>query len=268
MGVTLAFHSYKGGTGKTLISANIAAILARRGKRVCLIDYDLHSPSQFTLLKNYIAHGIKPQQFVNNLLKGECEVEEALLEVDVGATDGTLVAAFGNESTEAEKFMATRDRNWEGKAFGRLTDAKNRLLKKHKMDYVILDTHPGVVYASLNAVATSDVVTLVTRKDEDDMKGTQKLITEIADEFDTRSTIILNRVVCEGCGGALPLNESSRVSAEILKRLGRPIIGVIPCLWQLQLAGSQELYAVTQPTHPFVNALQQTADEIGRLSHT
>lgn len=42
---SIAFHSYKGGTGKTTISANFAASLAKKGYRVCLLDLDVYAPS-------------------------------------------------------------------------------------------------------------------------------------------------------------------------------------------------------------------------------
>ena len=38
MGKIVAVHSYKGGTGKTSLSVNLAATLAKQGKKVCLFD--------------------------------------------------------------------------------------------------------------------------------------------------------------------------------------------------------------------------------------
>jgi tetratricopeptide (TPR) repeat protein/cellulose biosynthesis protein BcsQ len=40
----LTFYSYKGGTGRTMLLANIAWILASNGKRVLTIDWDLEAP--------------------------------------------------------------------------------------------------------------------------------------------------------------------------------------------------------------------------------
>ena len=45
MGKIIAFHSYKGGTGKTLLSINLAATYAKNGKDVCLLDLDFRAPS-------------------------------------------------------------------------------------------------------------------------------------------------------------------------------------------------------------------------------
>jgi len=38
------FYSYKGGTGRTMALANIALLLARAGKRVLVVDFDLEAP--------------------------------------------------------------------------------------------------------------------------------------------------------------------------------------------------------------------------------
>jgi chromosome partitioning protein len=42
---SIVFHSYKGGTGKTTLAANYAALLARKGFRVFLLDLDVYAPS-------------------------------------------------------------------------------------------------------------------------------------------------------------------------------------------------------------------------------
>lgn len=44
MGRIVSIHSYRGGTGKSNISANLAYLAARRGKRVAVLDTDLQAP--------------------------------------------------------------------------------------------------------------------------------------------------------------------------------------------------------------------------------
>lgn len=50
----VTFYSYKGGVGRTLALANIGVLLARQGKRVLLIDWDLEAPG----LDRYFQHHI------------------------------------------------------------------------------------------------------------------------------------------------------------------------------------------------------------------
>lgn len=43
-GEIVSFYSYKGGTGRSMLLANIAWILASNGKRVLMVDWDLEAP--------------------------------------------------------------------------------------------------------------------------------------------------------------------------------------------------------------------------------
>src|SRR6266704_5963326 len=81
MGTAIAVHSYKGGTGKTLISANLAVLLSKMGKKVCLLDYDFRGPSLHILLKT------RPKRWLNDYLKGNCTVDEVLTEFPLNGTN-------------------------------------------------------------------------------------------------------------------------------------------------------------------------------------
>ena len=71
---TVTFYSYKGGVGRTLALMNVAARLAKRGKRVFILDFDLEAPGVDSFpgtpdatrgiveyLSLYMAHGTVPQ---------------------------------------------------------------------------------------------------------------------------------------------------------------------------------------------------------------
>jgi len=49
---TVAFYSYKGGVGRTAALVHVAVILAKRGKKVLLIDLDLEAPSLHNVINN------------------------------------------------------------------------------------------------------------------------------------------------------------------------------------------------------------------------
>ena len=71
----IAFHSYKGGTGKTTLAANFAALLAKKGYKVFLLDFDVYSPS----LQSYFE--IDPKKWINDFLFEKAELEEVLMDL-------------------------------------------------------------------------------------------------------------------------------------------------------------------------------------------
>src|SRR4051812_6902216 len=50
----VTFYSYKGGVGRTFALANIAVLLARRGKRVLIMDWDLEAPGLHRYFERFL----------------------------------------------------------------------------------------------------------------------------------------------------------------------------------------------------------------------
>jgi len=64
----ITFYSYKGGVGRTLALANIAVLLARRGKRVLMMDWDLEAPGLHRYFKGYISKNESQKKGLIHLL--------------------------------------------------------------------------------------------------------------------------------------------------------------------------------------------------------
>jgi flagellar biosynthesis protein FlhG len=74
----IAVISGKGGVGKTIITANLAASLSSLGRRVLVIDADLGLANLDILL------GVDPRHTIHDVLRGICSLEEAILPVSQG----------------------------------------------------------------------------------------------------------------------------------------------------------------------------------------
>jgi len=68
----VAFHSYKGGTGKSTISSNLSATLARKGFTAVLLDLDVYAPS----LQDYFQW--QPKKSINDFLFENANVDEVI----------------------------------------------------------------------------------------------------------------------------------------------------------------------------------------------
>jgi len=74
----LAVASGKGGVGKTNVSVNLATAFAQMGKKVMIMDADLGLANVDVML------GLQPKQNLSHVIKGECSLEEVLLDAPGG----------------------------------------------------------------------------------------------------------------------------------------------------------------------------------------
>ncbi len=70
------FYSYKGGVGRSMALANVAAILARLNKRVLVIDWDIEAPG----LERY---------FTESGLKGSRRDRDGLVDIAAAFASGS-----------------------------------------------------------------------------------------------------------------------------------------------------------------------------------
>jgi chromosome partitioning protein len=68
----IALHSYKGGTGKSTISSNLSASLAKKGLTAVLLDVDVYAPS----LQDYFQW--HPKKSINDYLFENANIDEVI----------------------------------------------------------------------------------------------------------------------------------------------------------------------------------------------
>jgi len=256
MGKILAVHSYKGGTGKTLLSVNIAAIFAKHRKKVCLFDLDFRAPSLATLLKID-----KAEYWMNDYLNGVCEINKVLVDMSNRINNaGELCVGLANPSTEAIRDMTAKDRKWEMHALGRLLSLRTSMLNNEEFDYLVFDTSPGLQYSSINAIVAADLVLVATTFDRSDVDGTRRMLKELYDLFEKKTEIVLNKVL----DGSVKTGKD-----EVRNRLKdiyqAPLLGVIPCFCDVLKAEGGLVFAQDKPDHPFTKILEEMANKIDNM---
>jgi len=258
LGKIIAIHSYKGGTGKTLLSINLAALYANKGKNVCLLDLDFRAPSLQAIFK------VRDVEYwVNDYLNGVCEIKKVLKDLSqTHVKRGRFLIGLANPSTEAIREMTAKDRKWEMKALGRLLSLKTSLLNDMQLDYVIFDTSPGLQYSSINAIVSSDVALVVSGTDISDIKGTQRMIDELYDLFEKKTGLIMNKVLTEVLSSK---NERADLVKQLMNSYNLPLIEMIPCFCDILKTGGATIFATENPEHPFIKTLDRVATSIENL---
>lgn len=257
MGRILAVHSYKGGTGKTLISMNLAASLAEHGKKVCLFDLDFRAPSLATLFKIE-----KSECWLNDYLNGVCEIDKVLQDLSGKVHNGgKLFVGLANPATEAIRDMSAKDRKWEMRALGRLLALRTSLLNDKGFDYLVLDTSPGLQYSSINAIVSADLVLVATTFDRSDVDGTRRMLRELYDLFEKKTEVVLNKVLDVSSKAG-----KEEVQAKVNEVYQVPLLGIVPCFCDILKARGGTMFAQEKPDHPFTRILDEMAAKIEKAT--
>ncbi len=248
----IAVHSYKGGTGKTLLAVNLSAALAKQGKRVCLFDLDFRAPSLFAILKINSS-----ECWFNDYLNNTCEINRVLIDLSsrIQGNDNYYVG-LANPSTEAIRDMSAKDRKWEMRALGRLLALRNTLLKDKKFDYLVFDTSPGLQYSSINAIVAADFVAVATTGDRSDVDGTRRMLRELYSLFEKKTGLVMNKVLDPSKAKRDELNEKVKTTYQV------PLLAAVPCFCDILRAEGNLIFAQDKPDHPFTKILHEIAKKI------
>ena len=137
----IAVAMTKGGVGKTTTAVNLAHGLARRGRRVLLVDADTQGQCAKAL-------GATAELTLTEVLTGEATVLDAV----VRARDYLDLVASDHRLTRASLAMARREQDGHRV----LADALAPVAERY--DHVILDASPGVDAVAVNVLACADEV--------------------------------------------------------------------------------------------------------------
>ena len=255
MAKIVSVHSFRGGTGKSNITANVATLMAKKGNRVGVIDTDIQSPGIHVL---FGLDEEKIDRCLNDYLWGKCSVEEAAY--DVGATlkmgEGEVAVMGGGiylipSSLKAGEIARVLK---EGYDVGRLNDGFRNLIDRLNLDYLFIDTHPGLNEETLLSIAISDVLLVILRPDQQDYQGTGVTV-EIARKLDVpQMYLIINKV--------LSSFDADEVRQKVEDIYSCEVAAVLSLSEDVVLLASSDVFCLCHPDHPFTQGVASIA---GRL---
>jgi MinD-like ATPase involved in chromosome partitioning or flagellar assembly len=261
---TMAFHSYKGGSGKTTLITNIAALYAKNGFKVALLDFDLYAPSLVSYFRK------NPCMYLNDLLSGEAQISDVMVDLSSDLNlEGKLLVGFSSPRREdINEIEIKHDTKWQLQALKRFLSAKKELFEDHNIDYLFLDTSPGIRYWSINTLATADFLFLLLKDSDIDIEGTRKMINDIYDSlsrFGSKYYLVLNKVPGAAAAGSYDISDEKAWIEQLERVVGAKVVGSIPCFCDIQFSRHEFLFAVNKPQHPFSIRVGSLAENVKSL---
>jgi len=249
MASTIAVHSFRRGTGKSHIAANIAALLALEGHRVVVVDTNLHSPGiemLFDLRDDQVTY------LLNDYLSGDCEIEQAAYDVTerVGhSLDGRIfLVPAGNRARHIARALR------HGYDLSRLSTATRQLMESLQLDAAVVDMAAGLHDDTLNVLAAADALGIVLRLDHQDYQGTDTIV-RLAQKLEVpRSMLIVNNMP-EGF-------DANVVRQEVEHAYNCQVAAVLPGTEEMRMLASQGIFALRYPEHPLTKELRRVASQL------
>jgi MinD-like ATPase involved in chromosome partitioning or flagellar assembly len=253
MAKIISIHSYRGGTGKSNLTANIAACLALEGRRVAVVDTDIQSPGIHMLFGMDDTSGLRT---LNDYLWERCRVEETAADVtpDAIARAGGRVWLVPSSLHAGEIAKVLR----QGYNVGLMNDGLQDLIDHLALDYLLIDTHPGLNEETLLSIAISDVLVVLMRPDRQDFQGTAVTV-EVARKLEVRQLVmVLNKV--------MPSVRARGFVDDVARAYQAPIIGVLPEAPEMLELGSSGLFTLERPEHALTAEIRAVAAQLAALT--
>ncbi|MGB6295375.1 MAG: MinD/ParA family protein [Rivularia sp. (in: cyanobacteria)] len=247
----ISIHSYRGGTGKSNLTANIAATVARKGYRVGIVDTDIHSPGI------HILFGLQESDInytLNSYLWGQCSIRDTVYNVT------TVLKDQANQRNRIYLVPSSTKLNDISRILRERFDVElllqgfKDLIDSIKLDYLFVDTHPGLSQETLISLTTSDIVLLILRPDQQDFQGTAVTV-DVARRLKVPMLLLaINKVLTDYDFNDLKCKVESTYQA--------PVAGIIPESKDILRLASSDIFCLRYPKNPISQTIDKIAEKI------
>lgn len=250
MSKIIAIHSHRGGTGKSNTTSNLSVLLAMEGYRVGIVDTDIQSPGLHVL---FGLDTEKIQYTLNDYLWDNCDIADAAQDVteSLGITGGGRLFVVPSSANAGDITRIVRN-SYDASL---LHDGYDELVEELKLDFLMIDTHPGLNEETLLSIAISDALLIVLRPDYQDYQGTGVTV-EVSRKLGLKNEIslIVNK---------MPMAfDVEAITKELEATFECRVAAVLPHSDEMMVLASQGIFVTHYPDHPITQQLRQVVKEL------
>lgn len=255
MSKIISIHSFRGGTGKSNLTANIATNVAMMGKRVAIVDTDIQSPGIHTL---FGFDESKIDKALNDYLWGKAKIEECAYAIHETAAKepgreylaGHKIWLIPSSIRTSEIARVVR----EGYDVGLLNEGFHSVIDELNLDYLFIDTHPGINEETLLSIAISNALLIILRPDQQDFQGTAVTV-DVAQRLEVpKLRLVVNM--------ALPYRDFNQMKSVISQTYNVPVAGILPLSEDVASNASSQIFSILYPDHQWSQTIREIGEEM------
>jgi len=249
MAKIISVHSFRGGTGKSNTTANVATVFAQQGYRVGVVDTDIQSPGIHIL---FGLEGDEVSLALNDYLWHDVSIEDIALDV-TDNVDPDLTGRIFLIPSSVKPGEITRVLK-EGYNAKKFSQGLRSLIDSLSLDFLLIDTHPGLNEETLLSLVLSNVLLVVMRPDKQDYEGTG-ITVEVAKQLEVpKMMLVVNKTP--------PSLSAQDVAQQVEAAYSCPVAAVLPHSVEMMELASYGIFSIHYPEHPVTALYHQIVERI------
>ena len=189
---------------------------------------------------------------LNDYLWGKCAIKDCAHDVTgrLGAQvkGQILLVASSIKAGEIARILR------EGYDVGLLNDGFRDIVSDMSLDYLLIDTHPGLNEETLLSIAISDALVIIMRPDQQDYQGTAVTV-DVARKLDVpKMLMIVNKIP-----QAFDLED---VRSRVEQTYKVKVVAVLPHSDEMMTLASSGIFSLKYPDHPVTQGFRAVVTEI------
>ena len=214
-----------------------------------VVDTDIASPGihvLFNLDESEMVHSL------NDYLWGKCSIEDAAHDVTglIGGDIKGQIFLIPSSIKAGEIARILR----EGYDVGLLNDGFRDVVDKLNLDFLLIDTHPGLNEETLLSIAISDALVIILRPDSQDYQGTIVTV-DVAKKLDVpKMLMVVNKVPSTF--------DLADVRTRVEQTYNATVAAVFPHSDEMMTLASSGIFAIQYPDNIMTKALRSLVDQL------
>lgn len=190
LGQVITFYSYKGGVGRSMAVANVAALLSRDAVKVLVVDFDLEAPGlerYFKGVKRSAASSSRTRANTPGVIdlvhEQSLRWQDCLLSYE--PFDGSTVDLISAGRLDPDYIERVRDTNWRALFVDEKAPLGNRLEKLRRewrkaYRFILIDSRTGITdIGGICTIQLPDVLVGVFTTNEQSMEGVADVLESV-----------------------------------------------------------------------------------------